>query len=710
MVVSPMKMRSLLSLAMFFVAVVPALAEESKEEKKAAKKITFEEHVKPIFRDKCLSCHNMSDAKGGLALDSFSALMQGGGSGEVVYEGDAEGSRLWQLVAHEDTPVMPPNQDRIPDEQVELIRAWIAGGMLENSSSKVKKKKNNALAFAATTSGKPEGPAAMPETVLQQPAIVTDRPSASTAIAASPWAPLVAIGGQEQIVLYNTDSGEFAGVMPFPEGMIYSLRFSRDGAFIIAGGGEGARLGIVAVYDVKTGDRLATVGDELDVVFGSDVNDRMTRIALGGPQRMLRIFDAGDGELLFDIKKHTDWIYDVAYSPDGVLLASCDRSAGLLVWEAETGREYLNLTDHKDAINALAWRDDSNVLASASDDGTVKLWEMLNGKAIRSINAHGGGVVDVAFDHKGQLVTCGKDRRVKLWDASGKMIREFPPMAEQVLEVTISHDSTKVVAGDWTGTTKMWSVEDPKNNEQALASNPPTLETRIAAAEAAAGKLAAPVQEAEQKLAAVQAKQKELGDRKAGLEAKRQQMIAQADAKKQQLQKVEQAVADLTKQRDQVAADAASKRQAVEAARAELQKNPAVEAKVANVEKTLAESLTRLVEKRSAIVERRKELKPLQDAENGLRKQAEQIAPQMQKVAEQMTAMDKQVAEATAAVKSAQQSHQAAVAKVQELKQDLQQFRQRLDELAKAASIEPADESSERLKTQATLVSTAYQD
>ena len=37
---------------------------------------------------------------------------------------------------------------------------------------------------------------------------------------------------------------------------------------------------------------------------------------------MLRIFDAGSGEMLFDLKKHTDWIYTVAYSPDGILIAS----------------------------------------------------------------------------------------------------------------------------------------------------------------------------------------------------------------------------------------------------------------------------------------------------------------------------------------------------------------------------------------------------
>lgn len=454
----------------------PAFGEQSTDK---PSKVTYEDDVKPIFRQHCLSCHNQGDAAGGLALDSFTAMMEGGGSGEVVYDdGDVQGSRLWQLVNHDDTPVMPPNQDKIAAEQLQVIRSWLELGALENAGSKAKVKKKNALAMASSGGGKPDGPAAMPQSVPQQVPVVTERASAVTAIGASPWAPLVAVAGQQQIVLYHAESSELLGVLPFPEGIPHSLRFSRDGAYLIAGGGEHAVKGIVAVYDVKTGERVATVGDEYDVVFDGDVNDNMSRVALGGPQKMLRIFDATDGELLFDIKKHTDWIYAVAYSPDGVLVASADRSGGLHVWEAETGRLYLDLTGHKGAINSLAWRDDSNVLASAGDDGSVKLWDMHEGKLVKSVNAHNGGAMAVHFDHDGRFVTAGKDNRVRLWDPSGNKVRDFEPMGEAVLEVAITHDAGRVAYGDWTGAVLMASVEDPKE-KTPLAANPPPIPVRI---------------------------------------------------------------------------------------------------------------------------------------------------------------------------------------------------------------------------------------
>src|SRR5207237_676150 len=82
------------------------------------------------------------------------------------------------------------------------------------------------------------------------------------------------------------------------------------------------------------------------------------------------------GKLLHEIKKHTDWVYAIEYSPDAVLLATADRNGGLFIWETNTAREYLSLRGHTAAVTDLSWRADSNVLASGSEDGTIRLWEM----------------------------------------------------------------------------------------------------------------------------------------------------------------------------------------------------------------------------------------------------------------------------------------------------------------------------------------------
>jgi mono/diheme cytochrome c family protein len=465
--------------SMLFVSLSATFAwGQEKVPDDAAPKITFDDHIKPIFRQHCLNCHNQGEAKGGLALDTLQAVITGGGSGEIVYDGDHEGSRLWQLIAHEDTPVMPPGQDKIPQEQIDLVAAWIRGGMLENVGSKAKKKKTSSLAFSGSAGGRPEGPPPMPEQLPQSVPVLSQRAAAIPAVAASPWAPLIAISGQKQVAMYHAETGDLLGILPFPEGIPLGLRFSRDGAYLVVAGGEHSAMGIAAIYNIKTGERVAEVGDELDVAFDADVNEDLSLVALGGPQRMLRIYNTQSGERVFDIKKHTDWIYAVAFSPDGVLIASGDRSAGLIVWEAATGQQYLDLVEHKGAINDIAWRDDSNVFASASDDGNVKLWDVASGAAIKTISAHPGGATGVAFDHQGRLVTSGKDQKVKLWNANGDLIREFPAMQEAVLTVGITHDGLRVVGGDWTGAVIVSESENPEA-KFSLAANPPPPAERL---------------------------------------------------------------------------------------------------------------------------------------------------------------------------------------------------------------------------------------
>ncbi len=496
-------------LGLAFCVVDPSATSVAEEAKKSdAPKVTYNDHIRPIFREHCLACHNSDKARGGLSLDSYAAVIEGGSGGDVVFPDDLDASRIWTMVTHQETPTMPPEADKIPQSKIDMLEKWIKGGLLENSGSTARKSRSVALALTITSIGKPEGPAAMPEGVPQQPIIYTPRPGASTAIASSPWAPLVAIAGQKQIVLYNTDTAELLGVLPFLEGIPHVLKFSRNGEILMAGGGRGGHSGYVVLYNVRTGRKVTRLGDELDEVLAADISPDLKYVALGGPQKLVRIYSTTTGELVHQIKKHTDWIYAIEYSPDGVLLATADRSSGLLVWEADTAREYLNLTGHKGAVCDVSWRADSNVLASCSLDGSVKLWEMVNGNNIRSWAAHGGGALSIDYARNGQIATSGKDRTAKIWDGNGKGLGSVPTMPEAVLEVAFSYDGKKVIAGDWTGTTKMWLTADRKEMA-ALQPNPPTLAMRL---DSAKKKVVTDKQTAEQKRVALVAAQTAAAD------------------------------------------------------------------------------------------------------------------------------------------------------------------------------------------------------
>lgn len=452
----------------------------------ADKKITYQEHILPLLRDKCAACHGPDRKSGGLRVHTYTNLMAGGSSGAVVKPGDPANSSLYLVTAHQREPFMPPKSPKLPEESLNLIRQWIEAGAPENAGSKVEMpaKPKYDIALSVVNKGKPEGPPPMPAPGKLSPDAVVRalRPNAVTALAASPWAPLLAVGGARQVVLYHAETAELLGVLPFPEGLPHVLKFSRNGQLLLAGGGRGGKSGKVVVWNVVTGERIIEVGDEFDAVLAADISADQSMIALGGPSKVVRVYSTRDGQLLHEIKKHTDWIYAIEYSPDGVLLATGDRNGGLFVWEAHTAREYFVLRAHTAAITDLSWRADSNVLASASEDTTIRLWEMENGGNFKGWGAHGGGVLSVRYARDGRLVSGGRDRLVKVWDGNGTQQRAFEAMPDVALRVAFTQDDARVAAGDWTGHLHLWNVADGKPLAN-LAVNPPPLEDRLKALE-----------------------------------------------------------------------------------------------------------------------------------------------------------------------------------------------------------------------------------
>jgi hypothetical protein len=439
-----------------FAVPAPLFAEDP-----AAPTPTFEGEVKPILRKHCLACHNAERPRGDLDLSSFSGVMTGGISGPAVVAGKSTASLLYTLTAHLDDPKMPPNKPKIPQREIDTIARWIDGGLPEKASAPAGKSATTAPAnrpeAAVTTagSGVATGLASGLATVT-----ALARPTPITALAVSPVAPLAAVPGNKQVLVVDLAARKLLGALPFPEGEVHALRFSRDGQVLIAAGGVGGQSGRVVGFEVGRGKRLFAVGDETDAILAADISPDKSRVAFGGPTRLLRVVSVADGTVLHTHRKATDWITAVAFSPDGLLLAAGDRFGGLYVWETRSGKEFAILRGHTKGITALAWRADSDLLASAGDDRTVRLWNLHTGQQVTHWEAHDLGTTDLAFGPDGRLLTGGRDGRLRLWEQpSGRALQELGRVDDMVTRLAWTADGQSVISGDWAGQVKLWPLK-----------------------------------------------------------------------------------------------------------------------------------------------------------------------------------------------------------------------------------------------------------
>jgi len=490
----------------------------------APAKVTYTDHILPILQNACTNCHNPDKKKAGLDLTTYQATIAGSENGPVVKPGNADASLMFKVCAPGGDPKMPPKGDTLSEGDLALLKGWIAGFALESATSKPAQVAQNKVDAASVSLTKPDGPPPMPGDLPLEPFVRSRTGNAVIAMAASPWAPLVAIGGQKQVLLYNTLTLERLGVLAFPEGFPNVLRFSRNAKLLLAGGGLGGKTGKVVLWDVATGDRIGVVGNEADAVLAADISPDQQFVALGGPNKQVKIFRTKDGKQTGLIKKHTEWITAIAYSPDGKYLATADRNGGVEVWETGADPKPFNtLAGHTVACTALAFM--PGLLASASEDGKVALWNVKEGSEIKNWAAHAGGVLWVDFTPDGRLVSCGRDKVAKVWDTAGKQIVATEAFADLALRCALN--SERVIAADWTGDIRVYALDGKKLG--SLSANPGGITEQLTQTE----KVLAETQ------AALPSLQKALSDAEARLkaareaaEAKRKADIAAAEQRK----------------------------------------------------------------------------------------------------------------------------------------------------------------------------------
>ena len=141
-------------------------------------KITYRDHIRPFFENACLNCHNPDEAKGGLDLSSYGAMMAGGSGGEVVVTQDAAGSRVYSLTAHTEEPFMPPKKPKSADADLAMLKKWIEGGLLEHDGSVAKVNDKPKLDMSVTVDiGAKPAVIPMPEHLLQRPLVDNSPPT-----------------------------------------------------------------------------------------------------------------------------------------------------------------------------------------------------------------------------------------------------------------------------------------------------------------------------------------------------------------------------------------------------------------------------------------------------------------------------------------------------------------------------------------------------
>ena len=307
---------------------------------------------------------------------------------------------------------------------------------------------------------------------------------------------LVTGGGDGKLRVWALDTGELERTIEAHDRGIENIALSPDGRQVLSG----SRDLTAKLWDLETGEPVLDLTGHRGGVRGLAFSADGRRIATGTRRGELRIWDresgalekqldreasvlklafrpAGDTEQLaaasFDRlvllrtggrsnvpRGHSRGVYDVAFSPEGSMLATGSYDGTVMLWDAERGEVTRVLEGHDDTVHAVTFTPDRQYVVSAGGDRTARLWERETGSPVATLVGADAPLygLDVTSDSR-RIVASGADGTVAVWSRAGTLLQRFRTGADDTLKdvrvlkgdklVVTASKSGRVQISDW---------------------------------------------------------------------------------------------------------------------------------------------------------------------------------------------------------------------------------------------------------------------
>jgi WD40 repeat protein len=198
-----------------------------------------------------------------------------------------------------------------------------------------------------------------------------------------------------------------------------------------------------------------------------DIRPDGTLLAVGDDRGLIHLIDMQFGSESGVLLAHTSFITDVAYSPDGLRLASSACEPTIILWDIEDRAPAIRLSSASEIVS-LAYSPDGTTLAAGGLDSLIQFWDALTGERGTTYAGHSAAVMKLVFAPDGQsFASAGFDTSVRIWDVRGGEERSVTTEhLDWITALAYSTDGRTLYSGSEDGTLRAWDTQiiDPRNS------------------------------------------------------------------------------------------------------------------------------------------------------------------------------------------------------------------------------------------------------
>lgn len=204
------------------------------------------------------------------------------------------------------------------------------------------------------------------------------------------------------------------------------------------------------VWDAESGRHVAWLGHS-GMIICAAFDPAGRRIATGGTDGSVRVWDAEDGGLLQTLTGHVGIVSSVQFSADGRRILTAGHDASVRIWALESGESVAEWADPAiGLVTQAAYAPDESQVAVATQSGDLWIWEPKAGAA-RTLKGHLQRADEVRYSRSGALLfSRGWDGTVRAWDPDkGLPLGVVSLHPRELYAFDHAGDETRMVSSAW---------------------------------------------------------------------------------------------------------------------------------------------------------------------------------------------------------------------------------------------------------------------